>query len=98
MKGLQDYGQQFARTAFNDRINALSGFSGQGLQAAGGAAQLAGNTGQSLGNLSFGFGQQKAANAINRGNALAQASNIGPQNMLNLAGTAMKAFGFPGMK
>jgi hypothetical protein len=98
MKGLQDYGQQFARTAFNDRINALSGFSGQGQQAAGAAAGLASQTGQSLGNMSFGFGQQKAANAINRGNALAQAANIGPQNMLNLAGTAMKAFGIPGMK
>jgi hypothetical protein len=96
MKGLQDYGQQFARTAFNDRINQLSGFSGQGLQAAGGAAQLAGNTGNTLGNLSFGLGQQQASNSINKGNALAQASSIGVNNLMNLGGLALKASGFGG--
>jgi hypothetical protein len=93
MKGLQEFGQQFQRQAFNDRINQLQGFSGQGLQAGSAAAGLAANQGNTLGNLSFGLGQQKASNAINKGNALAQASGIGINNLMNLAGTAVKAFG-----
>lgn len=92
MKGLQEYGQQFQRQAYNDRISQLSGFAGQGLQAGSAAAGLASNQGNQLGNLSFGLGQQKASNAINKGNALASASGIGWQNALNLAGTAAKAW------
>lgn len=103
MKGLQDYGQGFARSAWNDRINQLSGFAGQGLQAAGAGANIASNTGNTLGNLSFGLGQQKASNAINQGNALAQAKGIGVNNLMNVAGLALKAtgwggFGVPGAK
>lgn len=96
MKGLQEYGQQFQRQAFNDRISQLQGFSGQGLQAASGAAGLASNQGNALSNLSFGLGQQKASNAINKGNALAQASGIGVNNLMNVAGLALKATGFGG--
>ena len=103
MKGLQEYGQQFQRQAFNDRINQLQGFSGQGLQAGSAAAGLAANQGNTLGSLSFGLGQQKASNAINKGNALAQASGIGVNNLMNVAGLALKAtgvggFGVPGVK
>lgn len=96
MKGLQEFGQQFQRQAFNDRINQLSGFAGQGLQAAGAGANIASNTGNTLGNLSFGLGQQKASNAINRGNALAQASGIGINNLMQLGGLALKATGVGG--
>jgi len=92
MKGLYDYGQKNMLGAYNDRINALSGMSGQGANAAGAAAGVASNTGNALGNLTFGLGQQKASNAINKGNALAQTSGMGWQNALNLAGTAAKAF------
>jgi hypothetical protein len=103
MKGLQEYGQQFQRQAYNDRIAQLQGFSGQGLQAASGAAGLASNQGNALSSLSFGLGQQKASNAINKGNALAQASSIGVNNLMNLGGLALKAtgwggFGVPGVK
>jgi hypothetical protein len=103
MKGLQEYGQQFQRQAFNDRVAQLQGFSGQGLQAASGAAGLASNQGNALSSLSFGLGQQKAANSINKGNALAQASGIGVNNLMNLGGLALKAtgwggFGVPGVK
>lgn len=98
MKAVSDYGRTKIGESFTRRINALMPIAAQGGQMAGAAAGVASNTGNTLGSLSFGFGQQKAANAINRGNALAQAANIGPQNMLNLAGTAMKAFGIPGMK
>jgi len=96
MKGLQEYGQQFQRQAFNDRINQLGQFSGQGLQAGGAAANLAGQTGQTLGGLSYGFGQQQASNTINKGNALAQASGIGVNNLMNLGGLALKATGWGG--
>lgn len=103
MKGLQEYGQQFQRQAFNDRISQLQGFSGQGLQAASGAAGLASNQGNALSNLSFGLGQQKASNAISSGNALAQAKGIGVNNLMQLGGLALKAtgwggFGVPGAK
>lgn len=93
MKGIANYGQQFQRQAFNDRIGQLGGFAGQGQQAAGAAAGLASQTGNSLGNLAWGFGQQNAANRINLANGLAQASNIGPQNALNAFGSIAKMFG-----
>src|SRR5690606_36564342 len=101
MKGLQDYGQGFARTACNDRLNALSCFAGQGLQVAGAGANIASNTGNTLVNLSFGLGQQNASNAINSGNALSAAKGIGVNNLMNVAGLALKAsgvggFGLPG--
>lgn len=92
MKGVNEFGQQFQRQAFNDRINALGGYAGQGQQAAGAAAGLASNTGSQLGNMAFGFGQQQAANRINYANGMANAANIGPQNALNLAGSVAKAF------
>ena len=92
MKGVAEYGQQFQRQAFNDRINALSGFNQQGQQAAGAAAGLASQTGGQLGNMAFGFGQQNAANRINYANAKAGAQSLGPQNMLNFAGTMAKAY------
>ena len=96
MKGIHEFGQQFQRQAYNDRINQLMGYSGQGQQAALAGAGLANQTGTQLGNMSFGYGQQSAANAINKGNALAQASNTGWNNLIGLAGVAAKAFGMPG--
>jgi hypothetical protein len=97
MKGVNEFGQQFQRQAFNDRINALSGFNAQGQQASGAAAGLASQTGGQLGNMAFGFGQQNAANRINYANAKAGTQGMGWQNALNLAGTAVKAMGLPGM-
>lgn len=98
MKGVNEFGQQFQRAAFNDRINQLAGFGAQGQQAAMGASGIASNTGSQLGNMAFGFGQQNAANRINFANGMANAASIGPQNFLNLAGTVVKAMGIPGMK
>jgi len=97
MKGVQEFGQQFQRQAFNDRMGQLGQASGQGQQAAMGAAGLTSQTGNALGNLAWGYGQQNAANRINFANGMAQAAGIGPQNMLNFAGTLVKAFGMPGM-
>ena len=97
MKGLQQFGQQFQRQAFNDRINALGGFAGQGQQAAGAAAGLASNTGNALGSLSWGFGQQSAANQINKGNALAQQANVFGNNLMGGIGLGIKALGGGGL-
>lgn len=96
MKGLYDYGQKNMLDAYNQRINALSGFAGQGLQAGTAAAGLAANQGNSLGNLEFGLGQQHASNRINMGNALAQTRNIGMNNLMGVAGLALKASGVGG--
>lgn len=93
LKGVSEYGQQFQRQAYNDRIGQLGGVAGQGLQAAGGAASIASGTGNALGNMAFGFGQQQAANRINYANGLANAANIGPQNVLNGLGSVAKIFG-----
>lgn len=97
MKGVANWGHQFQRQAFNDRLNALGGAAGQGFNAAGTSAGLASQTGNALGNMAFGFGQQNAANRINYANGMANAASIGPQNFLNLAGTVVKAMGLPGM-
>lgn len=89
MKGVNEFGQQFQRQAFNDRINALSGFNQQGQQAAGAASGLASQTGGQLGNMAFGFGQQQASNRINFANGLAQAQGIGVNNLMGLGALAI---------
>lgn len=96
MKGVANYGQQFQRQAFNDRMAQLGGAAQQGQQAGIAGAGLASQTGAQLGNMAFGFGQQNAANRINYGNALAQNRNVGMNNLLGIAGLGMKAFGFGG--
>lgn len=92
MKAVHDYGRTKIGESFDRRMNMLSPLASQGAGAAGAAAGIASNTGNTLGNLSFGLGQQKASNAINRGNALASTAGMGWQNALNLAGTAAKAW------
>lgn len=79
---------------YNNWLTRLQGAGGQGQQAAGAQAGVA--TGK--GDLDFGYGQQVASNAINYGNAVAQSRSTGINNLLNLAGTAVKAFtpGFSG--
>ena len=79
---------------YNNWLTRLQGAGGQGQQAAGAQAGVA--TGK--GDLDFGYGQQVASNAINYGNAVAQSRSTGINNILNLAGTAVKAFtpGFTG--
>jgi hypothetical protein len=96
IKGVYDYGQKNMLDAFDRRFNALSGVAGTGASAAGAAAGVASNTGNALGNLTFGLGQQKASNAINKGNALAATKSIGVNNLMNLGGLALKATGWGG--
>ena len=56
----------------------------QGLGVAGARAGLQ----QGLGNLHMGYGQTAAGNAINRGNAMAQAEGMGWNNFFNAVGAA----------
>jgi hypothetical protein len=96
MKGIANFGQQFQRQAFNDRMGMLGGAAQQGQQAGMAGAGLASQTGGQLGNMAFGFGQQNAANRINYGNAMAGSRNIGLNNLMGVAGLGLKAFGFGG--
>lgn len=73
---------------YNNWLNRLQGASTQGASAAG--AQAGVQTGQ--GDLNFGAGQQKAANAINYGNAMAQSRSIGINNILGIAGLGIAGF------
>jgi len=96
MKGVANFGQQFQRQAFNDRMGMLGGAAQQGQQAGMAGAGLASQTGGQLGNMAFGFGQQNAANRINYANSLAQNRNVGINNLMGAAGLGLKAFGFGG--
>ena len=82
---------------WNSYLGRLQGQAGQGLQ----ATQAQAGFDQGMGDIESGYGQQKAGNAINYGNAMAGSRNIGLQNMLGVAGTAAKFFaptpgGMPG--
>jgi hypothetical protein len=82
-RGAQDY---------ENYINRLAAASGQGAQIAGQQSGLAMGYGQGLAGIRGGFAQQNAANAINYGNAQAQNANVFGQNMIGLAGTAIRAY------
>lgn len=58
-----------------------------------GLAGIQTGTGSQLSNLIYGHGQQTAANEINLGNATRAARAAPGQNLMNLAGTAMQAYG-----
>lgn len=55
-------------------------------------AGLETGSGSELANLSFGAGQQRAANTINLGNAVAGTRTQPMNNLINLAGTGLRAF------
>ncbi len=72
--------------------NALARYANLGQQ----GATLAGQQSQirmGQGDNAYGFGATKAGNAMNYGNATAQAKGVGVNNLLNLVGTGVKAFG-----
>ena len=75
-------------TDFNTYMQRLQGQGQQGLQATG--AQSGITTG--MGDISNGYGQQMAGNAINYGNAMAGTRNILGNNLMGLAGVGLKAF------
>jgi hypothetical protein len=77
-RGSQDYG---------NHLNRLAGFGQQGFGAAQAGAGIASQSGNLLGEMRMGLGQQQAGNAISYGNARAQTQGMGWQNALNLGGT-----------
>lgn len=79
-RGSQDY---------NNYLNRLQGQGQQGFQATGAQAGLQ----QGMGDMTYGYGQQRAGNEINYGNALAQSRSTGINNILGVAGVAAKAAG-----
>lgn len=77
----------FQQTA-GDWLNRYRDAGQQGFQAAG---QIAGvRMGQ--GDNAMGYGATKAGNAINYGNAMASARNIGVNNLMGAIGTGIKAY------
>lgn len=93
-RGSQDYQQYLTR---------LQGYGQQGQQVAGQQAQYAYQGNAQIGQYASDYGNTRAGNAINYGNALAQSRTQGVNNILNgtgtLAGAAFKAFapgGVPG--
>lgn len=93
MKALQGYGQQKMGDAYRNRLNSLMSYGQQGMQAAGQQAGAAQQYGSDRMNLEYGYGQQRAGNQLNLGNALAANRNTGMNNLLGLAGVATKAYG-----
>lgn len=81
-------------TDWNNWLNRIQGQAGQGLNVANAQSGLLQNQGQ----LNYGAGQTQAGNEINFGNAMAANRNTLTNNLINTAGTVVKAFtpGFGG--
>lgn len=75
-------------TDWNKWLDRINGVGTQGQAAATGQAQLDAG----LGNMEFGLGTTRAGNEINYGNAMAGSRNIGINNIMGLASTAIGAF------
>ena len=89
-RDLFQFGQQFQRGAFNDRINQLAALSGN---APGTASALTANAGGQIADTQFGTGQLAANQAINFGNALAGTRGTGINNLIGIGRIAAQAFG-----
>lgn len=80
------------RLLYDNYSNALDRYRDAGRQGFEATGQQAGiRMGQ--GDNAYGFGATKAGQAINYGNAMAQARGIGVNNLMNALGTAAKAYG-----
>lgn len=91
MKALQGWGQQKMGEAYRQRYNMLAGYGQQGLQASQAAAGMAGQHGSDMTNLRYGYGQQRAGNRIQFGNAMAGSRNTLTNNLLGLGNLAVRA-------
>lgn len=80
-RGSQDYGNY---------MNRLAGAGQQGMGAAQAAGGMASNSGNLLGQMRFGLGQQQAGNDISFGNAMAANRNTGMQNLLGVGGVVAR--------
>jgi len=76
---------------YQQYLSRLQGMQGQGLQVAGQQAGMTNALGNRMADRAYGYGQTMAGNEINYGNALAGTRNIGIQNGIKVAGTAISA-------
>lgn len=76
-----------------DFRNRLAGLGGQGLTASQFAGTTAFNTGKALGDLDWGYGQQKAGLMGYRDNALREQASAGVNNLLKLGSLGVQAAG-----
>lgn len=97
LSALADEGQRFQRSAFNDRLDRLSGLSSLGQNAAGQSAGLTTNAFNQRADLDYGFAQQKANLHTGYGNAAAGTYSQGANNIIGGLGSlgklAMGGFG-----
>jgi hypothetical protein len=77
---------------YNDWLGRIGTQQGQGLQVAGQQAGIATGYGDRMSDLATGRSGTLASNRINYGNAQAATRGIGINNLLNIAGTAAKAY------
>lgn len=81
-------GGRLGLEAYGGYLDRLKGQGDQGFAATGARSNIK----MGLGDLGYGYGATKAGQEVNYGNSRAQASTIGVNNLLNIAGTAAKAF------
>lgn len=81
-------GGRLGLEAYGGYLDRLKGQGDQGFAATGARSNIK----MGLGDLGYGYGATRAGQETNYGNARAQASTIGVNNLLNIAGTAAKAF------
>jgi len=85
-------GQEARYNDYNSWLGRLQGEQSQGLQVAGAQAGQETQYGAQKSDLATGRAGTLAGNAINYGNAQAATRGIGINNLLNIAGTAAKAY------
>lgn len=91
LRGAGDAHQAMMSQEYQNYLNRLGGYAGQGNQMAQYAAGLDTQNAGNLANLAYGVNQQMAGNAINRSNAEAQASGTLFNNILGLGSMAVSA-------
>lgn len=92
LRGAGDAHQAMMSQEYQNYLNRLGGYAGQGNQMAQYAAGLDTQNAGNLANLAYGVNQQMAGNAINRSNAEAQASGALMNNILGLGSLGISAF------
>lgn len=101
LSALADEGQQFRRSAFNDRLDRLSGLSSLGQQAAGQSAGIVTNNANQRAGIELNTGQALGNNQLNLASGLSSTRSAGLNNAIGLAGLGTKALsagGFFGEK
>lgn len=92
LRGAGDAHQAMMSQEYQNYLNRLGGYAGQGNQMAQFGAGLDTQNASNLANLNYGVAQQRAGNAINMANAQAQQAGTFASNLLGLGGLAVNAF------